>query len=708
MNALKILKNMGVRWTFNRTIYEIKKRSGILKKKFLMEELSDQDFTERYTSNTPNSKDSTYVFYKSIIKNSNNFFFDPKYIRNEIHLMMTSIPDKFTINEKVNRADKILDNEFKYFSNELVYLPKVVWNFNPKTKKTALKDEHWLDISDLHSNFGDIKYIWELSRFSFVYDLVKAYAITNDDIYIKKYWQLVDDWIYENPLELGINYKCGQEMTIRVMAWINGLYAFKDSEESTPSRVTRLIKHIYYHTDHIEKHFEFALKSVRNNHTISEAAGMYTVGLLFPFLDKSTKWMEKGKKYLEKEAQWQIYEDGSYIQNSMNYHRLVLQMYTWVLRLGEINKDEFSDELKTLLKKSTYFLYQHQLKDNGRVPNYGANDGALVHQFSSCDYLDYRPQLNAMWYQLTGNRLYENGSYDDNMLWLYGKDYTKSSIERVTQKSSEFLEGGYYTIRAEKDFGSIRCTSYKNRPAQSDMLHFNLWIDNVNLFTDAGSFMYNTENKVLNYFRGSSSHNGLIINGKDQMQKGSRFMWYNWTKSKKIKFLSNQSFNVFEGEHYGYSPLTHRRALLNLNKTWIVIDDVFGDFNNKEHKIELSWLLGINAINAIKTNEWGFEINNEPYKLNVLVPDNTAIERYFGSHDPFRGWKSLYYGEKIKAPQLSFTSHSAKNQRFITIVSQRDIGISYNNNSLHIGDNTIKLDEIGNSNIIKKINEEVT
>lgn len=695
---------MGPKWVLYRSLYEIRKKLGFIKRRFAPTQLANNTFLVKSINDTRvKSSENLFKYFDEM---SGKFFYNTSF--SSIGFNEYGNMDEKLIASLQTRYEDILNNKFWYFRNELISNEELNWHYSPLTNKASPKDKHWIDISDLNGNFGDIKYIWELSRFSFVYDLMKGYVITKDRRYVEKYWELIENWIDNNPNEYGVNYKCGQEMSIRVMAWISGIYLFRSHDATTPERLTMLLKQIYQHVDHIDKHFEFALNSVRNNHTISEAAGMYTVGLLFPFFNKAKRWRKKGKKYLESEARWQIYEDGSYIQNSMNYHRLVLQMYTWVLRLGEINKDEFSDELKTLLKKSTYFLYQHQLKDNGRVPNYGANDGALVHQFSSCDYLDYRPQLNAMWYQLTGNRLYENGSYNDNMLWLYGKDYTKSSIERVIQKSSDFLEGGYYTIRAEKDFGSIRCTSYKNRPAQSDMLHFNLWIDNVNLFTDAGSFMYNTENKVLNYFRGSSSHNGLIINGKDQMQKGSRFMWYNWTKSKKIKFLSNQSFNVFEGEHYGYSPLTHRRALLNLNKTWIVIDDIFGDFNNKEHKIELSWLLGINAINAIKTNEWGFEINNEPYKLNVLVPGNTAIERYFGSRDPFRGWKSLYYGEKIKAPQLSFTSHSAKNQRFITIVSQRDIGISYNNNSLHIGNNTIKLDEIGNSNIIKKINEEVT
>ncbi|QGS69477.1 hypothetical protein CV093_17900 [Oceanobacillus sp. 143] len=123
-----------------------------------------------------------------------------------------------------------------------------------------------------------------------------------------------------------------------MVVWV---ICFLSHKETTPFRATLLLKVIYQHLDHIDKHFSFALKSVKNNHTISEAVALYSVGILFPFMNKAKKWKEKGRKYLEKEAMWQIYDDGSYIQNSMNYHRLMLQDYTWAIRLGELN-DEVS------------------------------------------------------------------------------------------------------------------------------------------------------------------------------------------------------------------------------------------------------------------------------------------------------------------------------------------------------------------------------
>ncbi|MFP3472466.1 heparinase II/III family protein, partial [Micrococcus sp. SIMBA_144] len=81
-------------------------------------------------------------------------------------------------------------------------------------------------IGDLSSDFGDIKWIWELSRFSFVYPLVRAYTTTKDEKYAIDFWEMFEDFVKHNPPELGANYKCGQEMSFRIMAWTFGLNIF--------------------------------------------------------------------------------------------------------------------------------------------------------------------------------------------------------------------------------------------------------------------------------------------------------------------------------------------------------------------------------------------------------------------------------------------------------------------------------------------------
>ena len=52
---------------------------------------------------------------------------------------------------------------------------------NPLTEESARADRHWADIHDFA--FGDIKLMWEASRFSPIHVPVRTYAIAHDERY---------------------------------------------------------------------------------------------------------------------------------------------------------------------------------------------------------------------------------------------------------------------------------------------------------------------------------------------------------------------------------------------------------------------------------------------------------------------------------------------------------------------------------------------
>ena len=101
----------------------------------------------------------------------------------------------------------------------------------------------------------------------------------------------------------------------------------------------------------------------------------------------------------------------------------------------------------------------------------------------------------------------------------------------------------------------IRCGAYKDRPYQSDNLHIDIWIDGKNVLRDNGSYQYNTSKELINYFNGSEGHNTISIDGKDQMQKGDRFIWNYWVKYAKANLTEFQNKFVFRGEIKGFKHL---------------------------------------------------------------------------------------------------------------------------------------------------------
>lgn len=649
-----ILKYNGIGFCLWRSQYAVRKNLGMLKWKFPARRWSDialADLIESdYDRNNP-------AGIKELLAKS-HFFFDPQ-----------NIPAFASIDKSlvIEQADNILKNQFCYFFKEWHSLgDNPDWFLNPKTGQKGCSDKHWCDIEFFDESAGDVKFIWEPSRFAWVYTLVRAWAITKDEKYPQKFWQLTESWLDANQPDTGINYTCGQECAIRLMAMCFGLFAFAASKTSTASRIEKLLVAITVHADRIEKNIGFAI-STKTNHSITEAAGIYTAGLLFKFLKKADCWHKSGKKIFSSECLKQIYPDGSYIQHSMNYHRLMLQDALWVLRLGQINNDDFSKDLLDRIKKATEFLHQVQ-DDTGRVPNYGANDGALILPLNNCDYLDYRPVIGAMHYLLNNTLPYPQGSWCEDLLWLFGSNALKATLEERPRQSSSFSFGGYYTVRNSNYWLLTRCHSFRDRPGHADMISVDLWWKGCNILRDSGTYMYNCTEPWQSYFGSTAAHNTIVVDGRDQMARVGRFMWFDWVRSNLTvnKHYPSQNIHLFEAEHYGYSRgkenIVVKRSLLSEESFLIIVDDVIG---TGEHDILLNWHLG--AVYH-ETMENGLILRTEKGPIGFNIFGSEKMDIFCGDENTPAGWQSLYYGVKEAAPVIRTQKKSSLPVRLITVI----------------------------------------
>lgn len=160
--------------------------------------------------------------------------------------------------------------------------------------------------------------------------------------------------------------------------------------------------------------------------------------------------------------------------------------------------------------------------ESGYLPNYGSNDGALFFPLSTSDYRDYRPQLDALHVILTGKQLF--GEAHEEALWI-GRSVANYAPLVQSQGLITFNNSGYYLIRETDAFTFIRCGNFKNQGVP-DQLHVDIWYNGKNILVDGGTYRYNASSEEIRYFRGTESHNTVMIDGFDQMQKGPRFMWF--------------------------------------------------------------------------------------------------------------------------------------------------------------------------------------
>jgi Heparinase II/III-like protein. len=110
-----------------------------------------------------------------------------------------------------------------------------------------------------------------------------------------------------------------------------------------------------------------------------------------------------------------------------------------------------------------------------------------------------------------------------------------------------FKLGGYYIMQDANNKTFIKCGAYKDRPVQSDNLHVDVWVNGINYLRDNGSYKYNTNKEMLNYFNGCQGHNTISVSKENQMLKGGRFIWYNWVKLAKATLTKKENIFVFNG-----------------------------------------------------------------------------------------------------------------------------------------------------------------
>ncbi|MCP1385261.1 alginate lyase family protein [Runella salmonicolor] len=616
-----LLVNMGPRYVWFRLRYELRRKTGLLKAQFSV--------------NPPVKEFITLPQWKEL---PGRFFFESR------EELIANASDGF------KPSDALKQQVAEYQKGNILFFGATYysvsdWLTNPTNGYRYDATKHWTQIPDFSPTAGDIKYVWEKSRFAFLYPLIRYDFYAKED-FSETVFGEIDSWITANPINCGPNWRCSQEISLRVLNWTFALHYYKNSPALTKERFQRMMHVIYWQMRHVEANIDFSRIAVRNNHAITETLTLYLVGLLYPFFPESKRWKTLGKQWFEEEIAYQIYEDGTFLQFSMNYHRVVIQLLTWGIRLAQLNGERFDNVVYERAQKSVEFLRACQDKKSGWLPNYGNNDGALFFPLNTTHFRDYRPQLNA----LASVLKIEEGSFEDSFWYGLTVDFNTKQVffNGQNRQSSiynrQFNAGGYYTLHDGDALTFIRCGAYKDRPFQADNLHFDLWVNGKNLLRDAGSYLYNTDEKWTQYFAGTASHNTLMLGQHDQMLKGPRFVWYHWVKKASGAWqnqVGDPSCQIFEGYIQAFGQvgknIIHRRRVTKYTGEcrWLVED----------------WLE--NAPESVPMYQiWHpSDAFFEGFSIKAVDQNNKELM----AHET-QGWYSELYGTKVPAKRLVFST----------------------------------------------------
>lgn len=573
----------------------------------------------------------------------------------------------------LQEADAILNGEVILFADRKFNVGSPPdWNRDPLTGVLG-PDSFGLAMAITNRVLvGDIKHVWELNRHLHLVRLAQAYALSGEQRFLDGLTRQLASWFEQCPALLGPNWSSSLEAGIRLINWsliwqlVGGWDSTLFKGGAGEKLRDRWLDSVFAHCQFIRKHF--SRHSSANNHLIGELSGLYVATRTWPYWDQCATWGSEAKRELEFEALLQHSIDGVNREQAFAYQIFTAEFLVIAGIYGHRTNDPFAEEFWCTLNKGLNFL--RSVRDfGGHVPMVGDADDGVVLRLEPGEAIDRAEMMLAIGDAIFGRKV--AGARSDTVRWLFGDaDGLLRGKLPVAASDWKFPEGGYFIFgsdfgRATEVKGMVDCgpLGYLGIAAHghADALALTLSVCGEECLVDPGTFSYWNELKWRNYFRGTSAHNTVMIDGQDQSVSGGRFMWTRKAKVTVDSFPVTLDRFDFEGSHDGYmrlpDPVRHTRRVnyVPSEKILSVTDKIAGI---KGHCVEQFWHFAPDI--CVKLNSNVVEIVGRRFKINAeFFGDNLFLELVRGREQPPLGWFSRTYESKEPISTIRVFSSSS-------------------------------------------------
>lgn len=540
------------------------------------------------------------------------------------------------------------------------------WNRDPKTG-IDIPREFGLSIDFRHIAGGvDIKYLWELNRHVWWVTLAQAHVVSGEAKYLDAFAHLLDSWLSACPYPLGANWSSPVEHGIRLINWsivwhlIGGAQSSVFDGEKGRALLARWLVSIYQHIRFASDNYSFY--SSADNHLIGEAAGVFVGAHTWDRWSETRALRVRAKEILEEEIAKQFATDGVNLEQAFCYHKFSLEFLLASLFCGEANRDGFSPAFLARMLAAIEFMAA-MTDCSGRVPPVGDSDDGKVFSFVGDGARSpYESMLRA------GAALFDSPALSNKLRELGVEDFSGKSwlafpdpARRANPKGrkelpASFEEGGYVVLGAKLHSASeLRITMDAgplgyNRISghgHADALAVLLSYQGKDFLVDPGTYCYNAAPELRKYFRGTSAHNTVVIDGVDQSIYGGSFLWLKDVNSTVHRLDDDGDRVVLEASHDGYlrlaDPVRHVRKLtFDRNALELTVEDRFEC--SGPHSYALHWHFSPDC--RVAAHEDGWLATREIGALSVqIVAEDSRATIMEGEPSPPLGWASPRFYE---------------------------------------------------------------
>jgi hypothetical protein len=480
------------------------------------------------------------------------------------------------------RVDAIRTGCFDVFGTRI---QPTSWRHDPLSAVHYPDGVHWTRGGEQPD--ADVKLVWEPSRFAWCFDLVRAQLVRPELDAGALFWALFENWCEANPPNTGVQWSCGQEAAIRLIAVVIAADALRD--RATPAQIARYEAFVDATARRILGNIGYA-RSQKNNHWVSEAVGLVTAAAVLPSAPSATQAWRVGTQELAKACEQLVFADGGTSQYSMNYHRVFMHDLAWALIVTDRAGRSLPVAVREALRRATGLLGDVIVSADGQPPWFGNDDGANVLPLASEHHQDMRSTLQLANTILTGRPPLAEGPWDEPVVWFYG---TAPLAHRTAPKARPAVrihpDMGVAVVERGDHSASIRAVSHRFRPAHADQAHVDVWFKGRAVALDAGTFSYKAPGWDTP-FGDTSAHNTVTVDGLEQMERLTRFFWAPWSSGCYTTSTIEPPSVTVVHDSYERRPVatTHQRTLA-IGTDGVIVTDLLR--SSRPHRYRVHWLL---------------------------------------------------------------------------------------------------------------------
>lgn len=510
--------------------------------------------------------------------------------------------------------------------------------------------------------YGDVRINWELNRLQFLPSL----AVIDDDLTRS----IIKDWLMKNPYLHGPGYLASMEVALRWFSIYWAVCLFKRPiERSLMQDLTGLA---LASGRFIEK--RLSTHSSAGNHLIVEAVGLFWLGKALENDGIGFQWITKAREILANQIPRQINSDGSNKEQSFWYLGFVFGSLYHYFLLEDSTKIPL--QVYERVQKLLEFMNDMTLSD-GSFPDYGdRDDGFVFRPNDSYDESPFTGLLNIGSFLLKRPEFYRNrGQAEDYLTFWKGEAFSDIVTKNSESNQPVFSEKPHLKTYSEggmtlMQWGKGRLL-FRHAPlglystfghGHADALSVLFYWDNIPVLIDLGSGQYNGDQQIRDFFRSTIAHNTVEIGGKNQSKILGPFMWEKSYETN-LENAGEFPFLFAQASHNGYvdefSIIHSRKIEWHAPNRLEILDSFLGPGS-----VPMRGAFHLGRCQKVSLRNNTIDADFRDFVFSINLPLMFSIKVYYGSEDPFIGWRSTLYGNWEPIYSLVFFNEIRKDFKY--------------------------------------------